>query len=440
MLESIQLENFRRFNNHLVRFRPTTIIVGANNAGKSTIVEAIRLVSLVANRHGRLNFGPPPDWVTDPTAGIGVSPSLRDLNINLATAVNAAGEPPARIRATFSRGETVDIFVNDDDRVFASVWTSRGHLISSKSQATTNPLPRLAVQPQITPLMLHEKLLDDRTVRRGLDSPLASQHFRNQIRLLYESNFLDFCKLSEDTWPTLQIRELLQGHGDIDELQLLVRDRAFVGEVGNMGHGLQMWLQIMWFLTRNSSAPTIVLDEPDVYMHPDLQRRLIQRLRAGTSQILVATHSVEIMAEVEPTDVLVIDSDLPESPWASDVAGVQGAIDLIGGVHNLDLARLVSARRFLIVEGDDIDLLRRPYARLFPDADALDTLPKLAVAGWTGWQRAIGAATALRQGSGDRVTSYCIFDSDFHHPPRSASGTAMRLVRRSTYTSGRERS
>src|SRR3954447_25918355 len=106
----MQLTSFWRVENHLVRFRPTTVIVGANNAGKSTIVEAIRLVSLVANRHGRLNFGPPPDWVSDPSAGVGVSPSLRDLNTNLSTVVSAAAEPPAKIRATFSRGETIDIF------------------------------------------------------------------------------------------------------------------------------------------------------------------------------------------------------------------------------------------------------------------------------------------------------------------------------------------
>lgn len=401
----------------MVRFRPTTVIVGANNAGKSTIVEAIRLISLVANRHGSLNFGPPPDWISDPTAGRGVSPSLRDLNTNLSTVVTAGTAPPAKIRATFSGGETIDVFVNDDDRVFASVWNSQGHLISSKSQAMANRIPRVAVQPHVAPLALHENVLDERTVRRGMDSPLASQHFRNQLRFLYETDFDDFRRLSEDTWPRLQIRDLVGGDlNESDEIRLLVRDRAFVGEVGNMGHGLQMWLQIMWFLSRNRSAPTIVLDEPDVYMHPDLQRRLIQRLRGGLSQVLVATHSVEIMTEVEPTSVLIIDSEVPESPWASDVAGVQGAIDQIGGIHNLDLARLFSARRFLIVEGDDIDLLRRPYARLFPAADALDILPKLAVGGWSGWQRAIGAACAIQNAGRDSIVPYSIFDSDYHHP------------------------
>lgn len=416
MLESLRLKDFRGFDDHIVRFRKTTVIVGANNAGKSTIVEAIRLVSLVANRHGNLNFSRAPEWLDAPAAGAGVRPSLRDLNTNLSTVVNVAGGSVAEVVATFTEGEVVHLYVGRDDAVFAAVWGRRGRLISSKTQANRQPLPRVAVQPPVAPLQLHEKLLDDRTVRRGMDSPLASQHFRNQLRLLGPEDFLRFKVLSEETWPTLQIQEVVGGReGEVDELSLLVRDRAFVGEVGNMGHGLQMWLQTMWFLARNMEAPTVVLDEPDVYMHPDLQRRLMRRLRRSHSQVIVATHSVEIMAEASPADVLVIDADLVESPWAVGVAGLQRAINAMGGIHNLDLARLVSARRFLMIEGDDIDILRRPFDRLYPDDDALDILPSQSVGGWSGWQRAIGASSALTNASGDAISSFCIFDSDFHH-------------------------
>jgi AAA15 family ATPase/GTPase len=50
MLNEITLQNFKCFNNNVIPFRPITIVVGRNNAGKSTIIEALRLVSLVANR------------------------------------------------------------------------------------------------------------------------------------------------------------------------------------------------------------------------------------------------------------------------------------------------------------------------------------------------------------------------------------------------------
>lgn len=68
-----------------------------------------------------------------------------------------------------------------------------------------------------------------------------------------------------------------------------------MAEVALMGHGLQMWLQTMWFLCRSSPTATVVLDEPDVYMHPDLQRRLVRLVRGRYPQIIIATHSVEIV-------------------------------------------------------------------------------------------------------------------------------------------------
>ena len=49
------------------------------------------------------------------------------------------------------------------------------------------------------------------------------------------------------------------------------------------------------------------------------------------------------------------------------------------GVHNIHLARLWSARKFLLVEGKDISLLKRFHSVLYPDAelplDAILTLP-----------------------------------------------------------------
>jgi predicted ATP-dependent endonuclease of OLD family len=75
MLTQLRLKNFRCFDDHTIPLRPTTIIVGRNNAGKSTIVEALRLVSLVENRYGALNFTSPPDWLDIPLGkfyGVGI--------------------------------------------------------------------------------------------------------------------------------------------------------------------------------------------------------------------------------------------------------------------------------------------------------------------------------------------------------------------------------
>jgi AAA15 family ATPase/GTPase len=65
MLTKLRLQNFRCFKDHVVPLHPTTIIVGRNNAGKSTIVEALRLVSIIVNRYQFLNFSDVPDWLEE---------------------------------------------------------------------------------------------------------------------------------------------------------------------------------------------------------------------------------------------------------------------------------------------------------------------------------------------------------------------------------------
>ena len=71
MLSKLRLENFRGFDEHEVKLASRTLLVGANNAGKSTLtlIEALRLVSLIANRP-RLRPRELPTWTGDP----GVSP------------------------------------------------------------------------------------------------------------------------------------------------------------------------------------------------------------------------------------------------------------------------------------------------------------------------------------------------------------------------------
>src|SRR5947199_5371024 len=113
----------------------------------------------------------------------------------------------------------------------------------------------------------------------------------------------------------------------------------------------------MWFQARSEGADTVILDEPDVYMHPDLQRRLIRFLASRHPQAIVATHSVEIIADVEPENILVLDRSKTESRFAGSLPAVQKIVEQIGGVHNLHLARLWSSRRVLLVEGNDLGIL-----------------------------------------------------------------------------------
>lgn len=426
MLTEVVLENFKCFSRHTIPLRPLTVIVGRNNAGKSTIVEALRLVSLVANRLDHLPVREVPGWLDIPSVNRGVAPSLENQDFDFSNVFHRYGDPPAKITAKFTTNVSVVIYVGGPERLHAVIRDAHRSVVISKGQARRLGMPSVGILPQISPLSASETILAPSYVRRAMSSTLASLHFRNQLNLLYEEDFREFKRISEDTWPGLEVREL-RGHGGEQGagLELMLRNDDFVAEVGLMGHGLQMWLQTMWFLARCRAFDTVILDEPDVYMHADLQRRLIRFLRHRHPQVIVATHSVEIMSEVDAENILVVDRDRRQAQFTTDIPQVQQVVDQIGGIHNLQLARLWGTRRCLFVEGDDLGLLKQFQNILFPrSADPIDAVPNLSVGGWGGWSYAVGSSMLLRTAVGQEIRSYCIFDSDFHTPNQIAQRKA----------------
>jgi energy-coupling factor transporter ATP-binding protein EcfA2 len=415
MLTQLRLQNFRCFEDHTVPLRPCTIAVGRNNAGKSTLVDALRLVSIVSSRYQALAFRDPPRWGELPRRERGVSPSIKGMEFNTTNLFHRYGDPPAVITATFSNGAVTKIYVGPDGDLHAVVLNPDGTILRNKADAREGLLPRVEIMPQVAPLSRTENVLNADYVRSNLSSALAHQHFRNQLNILPE-HLPALRALAEETWHGLQVRELQgAGSGQGQPLTLLVRNDDYVSEVATMGHGLQMWLQTMWFLSRVHRDATVILDEPDVYMHPDLQRRLVRHLKSTRQQMVVTTHSVEIMSEVSPEEILVIDRQHEQSQFAASFPAVQRILDHVGSAQNVQLARLWHARKSILIEGKDFRLLCDAFDILFPnDKDGLASLPSMPIGGWGGWQYAVGSSMLLQNSGGQNIAVYCVLDSDYH--------------------------
>ena len=389
MLKRIRLENFRGFDDHTIDFGQITIAVGRNNAGKSTFVEALRLVSLVVGHcRSRTLHNLPRTWTISRTARR-LTPSLQNLEINLDSVFHRYGDPPATITATFASRATITINIYPDT-IEASIRAN-----------TQTDLTLVSILPQVAPVLKDERVLGADYVRSALSSPLAPLHFRNQL-LVLKHLFPAFKQVAESTWPNLRVEplEVIPDAGKPSRLSLMIRDGDFTAEVGWIGHGLQMWLQTMWFLTRAKDHETVILDEPDVYMHADLQRKLVRFLKRRHRQVVATTHSSEIMAEVEPDEILIVNKADGRSTYASTIPVAQQILSQLGSVHNLQLARLSAGKRFLLVEGDDITILKRFQNALAPATEVpLDTI-SMPVEGWGGWNHAIGSAMLLQKAAG----------------------------------------
>ncbi|MGH8065150.1 MAG: AAA family ATPase [Candidatus Entotheonellia bacterium] len=200
MLLELRLKNFRGFEEHAVPLHPTTLVVGRNNAGKSSLVEALRLLSLVTTRFRALGYHEGPSWGGIPKRDYGVSPSLKGMEINFSTLFHRYGDPPAILEASFSNQTAVRIYIGSEERVHAVIFDAQGHPLRTKAAAIKLELPAVEILPQVGPLDTNETVLSAEYVRRAASSNLASKHFRNQLKV-FSDRVAEFRGMVEETWP-----------------------------------------------------------------------------------------------------------------------------------------------------------------------------------------------------------------------------------------------
>ena len=110
MLKKIEFENYRCFQKTSLDFRDITIIVGKNNAGKSTIVEALRLVA-AAEKKSRTTkvYTEPPEDLYLPLINKGFYLDISKLKIDLRNIIYFYNREYAKVTATFENDSKITI-------------------------------------------------------------------------------------------------------------------------------------------------------------------------------------------------------------------------------------------------------------------------------------------------------------------------------------------
>ena len=412
MLEKIALRNYRCFESSEIVFRDTTVVVGNNNAGKSTLVEALRIIGEAAQKFKHTNYVPAPIELNLPESTKGFKLNLEHLRIDLRTIVyRYRTNTFAEIKAIFSRNVHIRVFLADG---FAfAVLDLNGKNVARRSVAQAVNDLDIFVMPQIGLIREDEARLSDETIKRDMSTRLSSRHFRNELYYFKDRHFETFRLLAQESWPNLRIDDLSWEIGG--NISLLITDEDYAAEIGMMGSGLQMWLQIIWFISRCPQTATVILDEPDAYMHPDLQRKIVRIVQKRFKQIVIATHSVEIISGVEPRQIVKVDKKSRKMQYANNYKAVQEIISNLGSEHNLSLTRLGDAKKCVFVEGKDIQTLKKIQGILYPNSQTMvDQLPTVSLGGWSRFKEALGAARLFYEETHGDIKTYCILDRDYH--------------------------
>lgn len=415
MLSKLKIKNFRCYEECTIQFNGTSILVGKNNAGKSTLIEALKIVSSVTRKYRNSHYVAPPEWISE-VKSYGILPNVDNMNISDRGIFYLYGEPPAIIEAYFSNDTSIKAYVGEGLKVFAQIFDKYGVLVRSNKEAKTVDIPIIDVLPQISSVLDTEKVIKKATVDSNRFTRLASRNFRNQL-FYYKDAFPDFKKLVESTWEELQVSPVESKFvNDGQLLQFFVRVRAFEAELSWMGHGLQMWIQTMWFISQCPSNAVVVLDEPDVYMHADMQRRLVRLIEPMFPQLIIATHSLEIIEEVLPEYIVPIDSQKQQIKPIGGEFALSALWEELGNPLNIDLARIFISKCFVVWDGGNSEraILSDFQSVLYPhDLRSIITFPKAFVDGWYEWDKTLAIANVFSQNK-INIDFYYISNSGCH--------------------------
>lgn len=413
MINRIVFKNYRCFEDSELSFREMSIVVGSNNAGKSTIIESLRIVSAIAQKFKHSSYTTAPRELELPftTRGINVNADL--LKIDLKTVVNQYKEDTyAHINAYFDNNICIRVYLSTD--FIYAVIESDKKIITTKSDAVRLDDIRLYIMPQIGLIREDEPMLAKETVQRDMSTRLSSRHFRNELFLYKNEHFDNFKELAQDTWPKLRIDDISYNQ-NVNRMELVVYDSDYAAEIGLMGSGLQMWLQIIWFISRCPTSSTIVLDEPDVYMHPELQRKILNIVKDNFRQVIIATHSIEIISGVNPYNIVTVDKKQKKMQYAGNYKAVQYIVNNLGSDYNLALIRLGSVKKCLFVEGKDIKTLTKIQSIInLKNPIMIDQLPSVELGGWSRFTEALGTSRLFFDETKGDIKTFCILDRDYH--------------------------
>src|SRR4030095_4827251 len=110
-------------------------------------------------------------------------------------------------------------------------------------------------------------------------------------------------RIIASTWPSIELLDWERDFQD-NSLKCFFKEDRIDREISWAGQGLQVWFQIATHLVRLRSSSMIVLDEPEINLHPEKQNDLIRLLSDHHSgNALVATHSVELMNNVSVSHI-----------------------------------------------------------------------------------------------------------------------------------------
>ena len=289
MISKISVRNYGRFGNdkHEVFFAPETIIVGANNSGKSTFISAINVIAQTLKRVG----------VQGPGTTISSQLNIQD-EAKFGVLPNAAHNN--------KREGSMELGIEGSD---ASFNLRIDGPIYTQFSLTSNGKDIASIQ-QLAQTIFNTRFLLSTRGFVPTQSYVATGQPPNIVTAYLErwTSRDDRWDLAE-TWlkkidPTVRILKTpLRGAVSSIEMSVGYPDGTTDINASLMGSGMQRAFEIIYEVIFSPPGSTIIIEEPEMNLHPESQQLLVDLFNEGVNkfnkQIIVTTHSWDIILPFE---------------------------------------------------------------------------------------------------------------------------------------------
>jgi hypothetical protein len=411
---------FKAFEAFLLHLRHFNILVGPNNAGKSTILAAFRILSAAMRRAGtrKAEIVPGPQRKTFGHAIDLKAVSVAEENIFY----NYEDSEPAVVRFKLSNENELVLYFPEQGACYL-IPDAQGKQVRTPSEFRSHFNCSIGFVPILGPVEHIETLFEKEAARLALFSYRAARNFRN-IWYHFPEKFDTFRTALTQTWPGMDIEPpKVDFSHEKPRLHMFCPEERIPREIFWAGFGFQVWCQMLTHVIQSSDASLFLIDEPDIYLHSDLQRQLIGLLRNMGPDILIATHSTEIITEAETDDIVLVSKGRRTARRIKHPSQLEEVFTVLGSNLNPILTQLAKTRRALFVEGKDFQILGKFAQKL--GLSIVGNRSEFAVVAVDGFnpERIRNVKSGMETTLGGKVGAAAILDRDYRSDGECASIT-----------------
>lgn len=360
LIKHVKIENFKRFDQLDLELRSLDCLVGPNNSGKTTLLQALALFDFcvhhsLGSKNGDLEFKrrniSPEEFYVLPVS------SPVDLWTDRKTQ-GGKKHKIIKITLTFGEGEPVTAAVDLNYNLFN---------VSIQCVDQSQEWLRRLQEVRISYLPVFSMFLpqEERRTPAVLEDALARGRVNSVIRNLllnmkHDNREKELVEVLRRTFPALTNLAIRFDEANDRYISVTYKEKERPKEfdVFSAGSGFQQFVYLFGFIALRQ--PTVILlDEPDVHLHGSLQRVLLEELRRLVSagkQVLFATHSRDLIARMSPEQILSLEED--GAKRLTVAFDIYDTLDRLGSLDPTQLPVIQAFRRVLVVEDRaDRDLL-----------------------------------------------------------------------------------